>query len=83
MPSYDYYCAANGRTVEVRHSMNETLRTWKEVCEHAALDIGDTAADMPVQRLISGGSLVSSSALKNPEPRCGGGGCSSGMCGFN
>jgi predicted nucleic acid-binding Zn ribbon protein len=83
MPSYDYYCATNGRTVEVRHGMNESLHTWKDVCKHAEIDLGDTAADAPVKRLISGGQFVSASALKNPEPRCGGGSCGGGMCGLN
>jgi hypothetical protein len=83
MPSYDYFCEANGRTVEVRHGINDKLQTWGEVCERAGLELDGVAADSPVNRLISGGSFVSSNALKNPEPACGTGGCSSGMCGLN
>ena len=84
MPSYDYRCEANGRVVEVRHGINEKLATWGEVCARAGLEPGDTAADTPVQRLITGGSVVSSSALSNPEaPACGAGGCGGGMCGLN
>ena len=84
MPSYDYRCEANGRVVEVRHGMNEKLATWGEVCEKAGIDPGETAADAPVNRLITGGGIVSSAALSNPEaPACGAGGCGGGMCGLN
>jgi predicted nucleic acid-binding Zn ribbon protein len=81
MPSYDYQCPGNGRVVEVRHGINERLATWGEVCDRAGIDAGDTAADAPVKRLISGGGIVSSGALANPEPTCGAGAC--GMCGLN
>ena len=84
MPSYDSRCPANGRVVEVRHGMSEKLTTWGEVCARARIDTGDTAADAPVERLITGGGVVSSSALSNPEaPSCGSGGCAGGMCGLN
>jgi hypothetical protein len=84
MPSYDYRCAANDRVVEVRHSMSEKLTTWGEVCERAGIALGDTPGDSPVDRLISGGSIVSSSALSNPDaPSCGSGGCGGGFCGLN
>ncbi len=83
MPTYDYRCEANDRVVEVRHGMNEVLRTWGDLCDRAGVALGDTAADAPVKRLITGGSVVSSSALSNPEaPSCGSGGCGGGMCGF-
>jgi predicted nucleic acid-binding Zn ribbon protein len=84
MPSYDYRCEANGRVVEVRHGMNEKLATWGEVCQKAGIDTGETAADAPVSRLISGGGIVSSASLSNPEaPACGAGGCGGGMCGLS
>ena len=84
MPSYDYRCEANGRVVEVRHSMSEKLSTWGEVCEKADIPLDDTATDAPVVRLITGGNVVSSAALSNPEaPACGTGGCGGGMCGLN
>jgi len=83
MPTYDYRCAANGRVVEVRHRMSEKLTTWGEVCEKAGIDIGDTDHAVPVERLITGGGVVSSSALSNPEPpSCGPGGCGGGICGL-
>lgn len=84
MPSYDYRCEQNGRVVEVMHKMSEKLATWGEICEKANLDPGDTPADAPVVRLITGGNVISSAALSNPEaPACATGGCSGGMCGLN
>lgn len=84
MPSYDYRCEANQQVYEVKHSMQETLTTWAELCRVAELDPGDIAPDTPVTRLIRTGGVVKSSSLKNPQaPPCmTGGGCSSGGCGF-
>ena len=53
MPYYEYQCAANGRTVEVRHSMSEELTTWGQLVDRAAVDPGDTPSDAPVQRILS------------------------------
>lgn len=53
MPYYEYRCAANGRTLEVRHSMNERLENWGDVVDRGAADPGDTPLDAPVERLIS------------------------------
>jgi hypothetical protein len=72
MVLYDYYCETNDRTVEVRHGMSETVKTWGELCEVAGLERGDTPADSPLRRLMSapvpltGGSTGSSSG-----PACG------------
>lgn len=79
MPSYDYRCEANGQVIEVQHSMSLKLNTWGELAAMAGLDLGATAADAPVERLITGGGVVSSKALKNALPPCqlgeGCGGC--------
>ena len=84
MPSYDYRCEHNGQVIEVMHKMSEKLSTWGELCELSGKELGDTPADAPVVRLITGGNVVSSSALSNPEaPACGMGGCAGGMCGLN
>lgn len=83
MPSYDYRCPANGRVVEVRHGMNEALTTWGELCARAGIEPGATPLDAPVERLITGGAVVGSAALKNPgPPPCMSGGCGGGMCGL-
>ena len=58
MPIYDYYCPHNGRVVEVRHSMNERLKTWGEVCRQAGIDPGETPLDAPVEKLISAGHYI-------------------------
>ena len=63
MPSYDYRCDHNGQVVEVTHRMSEKLETWGEVCERAGIETGDTPADTPVVRLISGGTILPSEVI--------------------
>ena len=83
MPTYDYRCEADQKIYEVKHSMSIRLHTWAELCEVSGNELGDVAPNTKVTRLISGGGVVKSSALKNPDaPPCmSGGGCSSGSCG--
>ena len=67
MPSYDYFCEANGKTVEVIHGINKTLTTWGEVCFAAQIPMGDTEFTAPVRKVIRpvGISIpVSNSSLK-------------------
>jgi hypothetical protein len=85
MPTYDYRCLATGQVFEVRHGINDQLQTWAQLCQQAGIEQGDTPADSPVERLATGGAVVQSSSLKNPEaPPCvsGGGCCGGGMCGI-
>lgn len=85
MPSYDYLCEANGRVIEVSHSMQERLGTWGELCTRAGLALGDAPADAPVTRMISRPGVVRASSLKNPElPPCQTGApcCGANSCGF-
>lgn len=84
MPTYDYRCEANQQVYEVKHAMSRRLETWGELCELKGMDPGAIAPDSRITRLISGGGVVKSRALKNPEaPPCmSGGGCSGGQCGF-
>jgi len=87
MPTYDYRCDTNGRTLEVNHRMSESLSTWGELCEHAGIEPADTPKDAPVHRLATGGNLVSNTNLgsgTDPAPACGTGSCCpTGMCGLN
>ncbi len=83
MPTYDYFCDANGQKVEVRHRMSEELTNWGELCAKAGIEVGDTPTETSVRRLISGGALISSSSLSNPEPACSAGSCCpGGVCGI-
>jgi len=84
MPTYDYFCEANGQRVEVSHKMSESISSWGELCERAAIEPGNTPSDAPVRKLISGGAVIGAAALKNPgpPPSCGSGGCGGGMCGL-
>lgn len=79
MPTYDYFCAANARTLEVRHGMNENIQTWGELCARAQVDADDTPPDSPVTRLITGGNIISgikSEAAPMPSlPPCAHGRC--------
>lgn len=52
MPTYVYQCEANGSSVEIVHSMSESLETWGQLCELAGCDPGDTPIGSPVQRQI-------------------------------
>lgn len=82
MPTYDYRCESNGRTVEVRHGMSESIRTWGELCERARIEPGETPADSPVTRLITGGGIISESGSGEPMPSCSTGTCGTGFCGL-
>jgi predicted nucleic acid-binding Zn ribbon protein len=85
MPTYDYRCEANGAVVEVRHRMSEQARTWGELCALAGIDTGETPADAPVKKLITGGQVVRSSSLGDAAaPACSSGPCcGGGMCGID
>lgn len=85
MPTYDYRCDANGRTIEVHHRMSESLATWGELCERLGIETGDTPAESPVHRLATGGNIIASNSLgSGTAPACGTGGCCpTGVCGLN
>jgi len=53
MPRYDYFCEANGRTVEATHPISVTLQTWGEICYVAQIPMGNTDPLAPVRKLIS------------------------------
>lgn len=74
MPFYEYRCPGNGRTVEVRHAMSETLTTWGEVCARSGAEPGDTPAGAPVERLMSAPvALTTTTGGGAPVPSCGAG----------
>ena len=53
MPAYDYFCEANGKTVEVVHTIHASLSTWGELCYVAQIPLGDTDPMAPVRKVIS------------------------------
>ena len=72
MPLYDYYCPTNKRTVEVRHSMKDEIRTWGELATSAGIDAGDTPPESEVRRMITGGSVMKASSDPTRAPAsCG------------
>jgi hypothetical protein len=88
MPTYDYHCAANGTTLEVEHKLAEKLATWGELCARTGHALGRTPASTPIERLITGGSIVRAAALGSQRERpcdsgpCGAPVCGGGGCGF-
>ena len=67
MPKYDYFCEANGRTVEVNHDVNTKLKTWGEVCFVAQISLDETDALAPVRLSITTAAInipVGNSKLK-------------------
>ncbi|MCW8963462.1 MAG: zinc ribbon domain-containing protein [Gammaproteobacteria bacterium] len=87
MPTYDYHCDANGKTMEVIHRMSDQVNTWGELCEKAGIDPGETSLDSPVHRLATGGNVISSNSMGSgvaPAPACNTGSCcAGGMCGLD
>jgi len=84
MPKYDYRCEQNGQTVEVSHSMSVAVSTWGELCELAGIEAGDTPANTPVHKIISGGYVATGAGSQaSPHscttPAC----CAGGMCGLD
>jgi hypothetical protein len=73
MPYYEYHCGSNGRTLEVRHAMDESVATWGELTERAGAEPGDTPTDAPVERLLS-----TPVPLTGSGPDAGFQGCGSG-----
>ena len=70
MPTYDYLCEANGRVVEVSHKMSEQVANWGELCRRAGIATGKTPAASPVQKLITGGAVISGGNLGSTERPC-------------
>jgi hypothetical protein len=71
MPYYEYRCPTNGRTVEVRHPMDERLANWGEVADRAGLTRDGTPADAPVERLLSAPIPVTGGATPDVSAGCG------------
>ena len=67
MPKYDYFCEANGRTVEVNHDVNTKLKTWGEVCFVAQISLNNTDALEPVRLSINAFVSVSSGVLNKED----------------
>jgi len=78
MPTYEYYCEANGQSVDVIHSMSDEITTWGELCDRAEIDFGDTPRETAVARKLSSISLLTK---KGGSDSGGGGGCCGGGCG--
>ncbi len=81
MPTYDYHCPANGRTVEVKHAMSARVRTWGELCALAGLPTESTPAETPVAKQLAATNIGGGVKAPSMPAPGGGGGCGSGGCG--
>jgi hypothetical protein len=85
LPTYDYFCATNGLTLEARHRISETVTTWGELCARTAHALGDTPSETPVTKVFTTSNVVHSTSLgSGPDtiPACGMGACAGGSCQF-
>jgi len=80
MPTYEYYCEANGESVDVIHSMQTELSTWGELCQVAEIGCGKTPTDAPVLRQLSAIASLLPKGGKGPRGNSGGGCCGGGGC---
>ena len=71
MPTYDYRCEQNLRTVTVQHGMKDAIRTWGELCQRAGLEPSGTPAAAPVERIISGGIALPIASASPALPMAG------------
>ena len=78
MPTYEYYCPTNNKTIEVLHGMNDSIATWGALCHVAGIKQGETSANSLVERKLSAVSLL---PKKGEDGQGGGGGCCGGGCG--
>ena len=81
MPTYEYHCPANGRSVEVMHPMSHEVTTWGELCVLNDADPGETPAESPVERAVTAGMVRASKAQSVSLPMGGGCGCGRGAGG--
>ena len=70
MPAYDYYCPANGQTMEVQHSMTAQLMTWGDLCSLLGSDPGATAQEAPLKRVFSAPMMVTTSSAASEAEAC-------------
>jgi hypothetical protein len=71
MPTYEYRCPTNGKTVEVSHAMADQVRTWGELCARAELDPGTTPADTPVEKAVTLGFARGGKSSPSAGGACG------------
>ena len=69
MARYDYYCDANGQTVEVVHSIYALVSSWGDLCQLASIGLGETDEEEPVRKIITTAPMANppagNSELKN------------------
>ncbi len=68
MPFYDYYCESNGQVVEAFHPSGIQLKTWKDLCETADLELGATQPDANVIRKISAPRIITQTSSPRSNP---------------
>ena len=69
MISYEYFCPENGKTISVKHSITTSIKTWGELCKITGQSLDSTPPDVPIERIIFGGTLAlkSNDGYKTPS----------------
>lgn len=80
MPTYQYVCAANGVTVEVKHRMSESPGTWGELCSTAGMAPDGTPPESPVAKMLTATFVAGGAKGGDTAPAPGGGHRHSGLC---
>ena len=75
MPYYEYHCQSNGKTLEVRHGMEQRVTTWGELGELAVTELDDTSPEAPVERLLSVPAPLTNSGATVDQPCSSNCGC--------
>lgn len=79
MPTFDYHCPANGRTLEVMHPLDKAPGNWGDLRRMAGIEDDPHLDEKSVERLYSFGAVVSRLGEVAPEgcgrPECGRGYC--------
>jgi hypothetical protein len=68
MPTFDFFCPANGQTVEVMLKINQTISTWGELCACKELPLGDTPPDSPIEKTFTAAPTMSKDMSSGHEP---------------
>jgi len=72
MPTYTYYCPLNNQSLDLRHRFSESVENWGELTFRAGQNPSpETPLDAPVQRIVTGGMLLTARRVSGGDACCG------------